>query len=77
MRKLAHVGMVIPMPATEHITATEAAAILGISRATLNRRVATGTITPSFDFPGRTGARLFDRATILTIAQSNTDRAVT
>lgn len=51
------------------VSAAEAAAILRISRATLNRWAAAGTVSIVHEMPGRTGARLFDRAEIEALAE--------
>lgn len=49
---------------SQQITSVEACEILGIDRATVTRWVATGKLTPSFKFPGRTGGFLFLRGDI-------------
>lgn len=41
------------------IGSAQAAKLLGIDRATFNRWVAAGRITPAVQFPGIRGARLF------------------
>ncbi|MDK8674491.1 hypothetical protein QP918_03355 [Corynebacterium accolens] len=45
----------------------EAASLLGITRAQVNRRVLTGKLTPLGEFGDR-GIRVFDRASIEAIA---------
>ena len=47
------------MPKPEHISTAEVAARLDRDRATINRWVRTGRLTPAIQFPGQTGARLF------------------
>ena len=46
------------------ISSAEAAQILGVHRATFNRRVVAGLIIPAVSIPGPTGARLFHRSDI-------------
>ncbi|WP_032363994.1 helix-turn-helix domain-containing protein [Rhodococcoides fascians] len=45
----------------ELIGSSEAASIIGVSRATLTRWVQSGRIEPAKKLPGLTGAALFDR----------------
>lgn len=52
------------MDNTELMGSLEAAKLLGISRATLNRRVHDGLIHPVTRIPGTTGAYLFSRLEI-------------
>ncbi|MGD7734144.1 helix-turn-helix transcriptional regulator [Propionibacteriaceae bacterium G57] len=42
------------------LTAAQAAERLGVTRATVNKWAATGTLPTADKFPGRTGPRLFD-----------------
>ena len=64
MRKLVHsVGM-----DTDLIGATEAAELLGVHVATINRLAAEHTIPTAAKLPGRTGAHIFHRADILAYA---------
>lgn len=48
----------------ELIGSSEAASIIGVSRATLTRWVQSGEIEPAKKLPGLTGAALFERADI-------------
>ena len=58
---------------TDHlIGSAEAAELLGIDRATFNRWVLAGRITPAVEFPGKRGARLFERADVERIADGLT-----
>ncbi|CAM4256751.1 MULTISPECIES: helix-turn-helix domain-containing protein [Corynebacterium] len=50
------------------IGGTEAARILGISRSTVNRRAAKGSLPVVSKLPGRLGNYLFDKDDILTMA---------
>lgn len=61
--------MVAHMPNVAHqdnnlVGSAEAAQILGVDRATFNRWVARGVVSPAVSFPGVTGARLFRRADV-------------
>ena len=51
------------MPNPELISAKDKAAELGISRATLSRRVKAGDITPAFKGDGDNGIQLFTPST--------------
>jgi excisionase family DNA binding protein len=62
MSRFAHVTK------SDLLSAAEAATILNVSRATLNRWAAQGTVRTVHAMPGQTGARLFDRAEIETLA---------
>jgi excisionase family DNA binding protein len=46
------------------ITSLEVAELLGVDRATVNRRARAGELPVVAKLPGKTGAFLFDRATI-------------
>ena len=46
------------------IGSAEAAEILGVDRATLNRWVTSGLVHATAQLPGRTGARMFSRTYI-------------
>jgi len=52
---------------TPPLNSEQAAEILGLSRATINRQAAAGNI-PATKLPGRTGAFIFDRETIESLA---------
>ncbi|AKF14394.1 excisionase and transcriptional regulator [Mycobacterium phage Phayonce] len=56
--------------ATPEIVASEACRILKVDRSTLLRWVAAEKVTPTRKLPGSTGAFLFDRKQIETIAAS-------
>ncbi len=62
-----------PMSQLHHehdlIRSSEAAEILGISRATFNRRVLAGDIVAALELSGATSPRLFNRATITQLAE--------
>lgn len=62
-----------PMSQLHHahdlIRSSEAAEILGVSRATFNRRVLAGDIVAALTLPGATSPRLFDRTTITQLAK--------
>ena len=60
MRKLAHDARM----ETDLIGAAEAAEILGVSVATINRMAANGTLPTAAKLHGRTGAHIFNRATV-------------
>lgn len=60
----------------ELISAEQAAVRLGIARRTLLDRVSAGTIKPAVKMPGRTGAFLFDRTYIETIAARDRAKAL-
>lgn len=55
--------------ADDLLRSLEAAERLGIDRATFNRWVAAGRITPAVEFPGKRGARLFRRADVERLAE--------
>ncbi len=58
----------MPRPSTTHdhlIGAAEAAALLGVSRSTVSRRIRDGHLVPALRMPGESGAYLFDPADIL------------
>jgi transposase len=48
----------------EHLSTEGVAARLGRDRSTINRWVRQGRLTPAVEFPGKTGARLFDPADV-------------
>ena len=50
------------------IGSAEAAELLGVDRATLNRWVTSGRVQPAAQLPGRTGARMFSRTSIESLA---------
>jgi hypothetical protein len=50
------------------LAAKDVAAIYGCSIATVHRLVASGTLTPAIQAPGKRGARLFRRADVLAAA---------
>lgn len=50
------------------LTTAEAARKLGVSTATVNRRVRLGDLTPALQFPGIRGARLYAPADIDALA---------
>jgi len=52
---------------TPPLNSEQAAEILGLSRATINRQAAAGSI-PATKLPGRTGAFIFDRDVIESLA---------
>lgn len=59
------------MPKTDQrtlITTSEAAVLLGVDATTVQRRARRG-ILPGHKMPGRTGAYVFDRATIEGLAE--------
>lgn len=60
VRKLAHDARM----ETDLIGAAEAAEILGVSVATINRMAANGTLPTAAKLHGRTGAHIFNRATV-------------
>lgn len=57
----------MPTP-TQPLNSEQVAEILGLNRATVNRRAAAGEL-PAIKLPGRTGAYLFDRALIEQLAK--------
>lgn len=72
------------MPKTSHIPkhypaalipTTEAAEILAVSIATVNRWVRVGELTPAAKAPGLRGGNLFDRAEIDALAASQDQAA--
>jgi excisionase family DNA binding protein len=46
------------------LSSAQAAERLNVDQSTINRWVRTGRLTPAIQFPGRTGARLFDLADV-------------
>lgn len=52
----------------DKISTAEAAGILGRSVATVNRWAKRGLLPALEQYPGRTGPRLFDRATVEALA---------
>jgi predicted site-specific integrase-resolvase len=58
MSRFAHVTK------SELVSAAEAAQIRKVSRATINRLAAAGLLRVAHQMPGKTGARLFDRAEV-------------
>jgi predicted site-specific integrase-resolvase len=52
------------MPNTDLISTAEAADILGVNIATVNRWAVAGRIEPTFTGPGKTGARMFARTEV-------------
>lgn len=50
--------------ASELLSTTEVAAKLGLSRSTVNRRAALGTLPVAMKLPGQLGMNLFNRAEI-------------
>ena len=58
--------------APELIQSAEAAAILGEPQTTFNRKAARGDYPVVTKLAGPTGARLFDKATIVAIADERT-----
>lgn len=63
--------------APELIQSAEAAAILGEPQTTFNRKAAAGDYPVVTKLAGPTGARLFDKATIVAIAESRIEAAAT
>ena len=57
------------MPETDLIGSNEAAAILSIDRATLNRWAASGHVPIAVNAPGITGPKLYKRADIEALAK--------
>jgi predicted site-specific integrase-resolvase len=55
------------------IGSAEAAEILGKDQATISRWVANGTLTPATKLPGLSGAFLFHRTDIETLANGSHD----
>lgn len=62
-------------PNPDHIGAAEAAQILGIDRSTLSRMVRAGSVPVVLQMPGRTGARLFSRKAVMSVARERQQRA--
>ena len=52
-----------------HLSAAEAAAILGVSTHTVGRYARRGVLTPVAKAPGRRGAYLFDRRDVERLAK--------
>jgi len=59
------------MNTTDLIGSAEAALILRVDRATLNRWAVKGSIPTALKAPGYTGPRLFDRAEIERLAKES------
>lgn len=57
------------------IGSAEAAEIVGVDRSTFTRWVNRGEVCPAVELPGKTGARLFDRAEIERLADRMTEAA--
>ena len=57
------------MPPIDLIGSNEAARILSINRATLNRWAAAGRVPIAIDMDGLTGAKLYERADIEALAK--------
>lgn len=53
----------------EHCTVAQAAAVLGVDRATVRRWVEAGRLSSLAKLPGRTGAYLLDPAEVQALAQ--------
>lgn len=53
---------------TDLLATTEVAALLGIDRSVVIRRVQAGSLTPVHRLPGPTGAYLFDRSEVERVA---------
>lgn len=53
---------------TQLLSTREAARVLGITRSAVARLVLRGRLQPAFTLPGKTGAHLFDRATVEALA---------
>lgn len=56
-------------PASEHVTAADAALILDCDRSTVHRLIARGALTPTLKLPGLRGAVLFARADVESLAE--------
>lgn len=66
MGKLAHMRRRRPPP--DLVGTAQAAEILGVSVATVNRWALSGRLEPVVEIPGRTGARLFLRSDVEELA---------
>lgn len=55
------------------LTTQEARQVIGVSRQTLGRLVAAGSLTPAFQLPGRTGAILFRRVDVEALAAARAE----
>lgn len=64
--------MIVVVDHVDVIGAAEAARLLGVSKATVNRRAAAGQLT-AVKMPGLTGAHLFDRDEIESLANQKAD----
>lgn len=62
-------ALMCPMTLSQLIGTNEAARLLGVTRSTVNRHVASGIITPAGEL-GRRGIRVFDRAYIEELART-------
>lgn len=60
----------MPKMPQQPMTAAEAAALLGVSLRTIQRRAKTGQLPYYAQLPGQTGAYLFDRTVIETLAST-------
>lgn len=60
--------MAFPVP--ELLTTAEAAHVLGVNVATVNRWAASGALAPEHKLPGPTGPRLFARDAVEAFADS-------
>lgn len=58
------------------IGTVDTCAILAIDRSTLSRWVKDGRIAPTLRLPGKTGAMIFDRATVEALRDELTAEAV-
>lgn len=63
------------MSKTDLIGSAEAASILGVDRATFNKRALRGDIPTVLKAPGSTGPRLFSRKAIEQLAKTKVDVA--
>lgn len=71
LRKLQQYGK---LPDVELISAREASELMGCSRRTVERLVASGTLLPKAKLPGRTGAFVFRRADVERLAERRQTR---
>ncbi len=58
------------MSSSELLSTSEAARLLGVTVATVNRWAQTGALAPEHKLPGTTGARLFSRPDVEAFADS-------
>lgn len=65
------------MPLNDLIGSAEAATILHIDRASVNRWAARGVLEAAVRAPGATGPRLFYRADVLALAESRLSKVRT